>query len=276
MSAAAPFWTFDRHTARRPALLIRGKIAAAFRQRFDAEGFLEVDPSALQASPGGEAHLHAFATRLRETSGAGVDAYLHTSPEFAMKKLLAAGEAKIYSLGHVFRNRERGVLHAPEFTMLEWYRSGAPLETIERDCLDLVALAAEIAGAKTFAFRGRRADPSAAAERLSLHEAFRAHANVDLDDSLRADGTGERDVLARQAKTLGLRVTDDDSWSDLFSKILSDRIEPNLGAWPADHSAFLSRERGGAGADFAATIRVWPGASSFMSAASNSPTPSTN
>ena len=230
MSAAAPFWTADRHAARRPALLIRNAIAAAFREKFAREDFVEVDPASLQASPGGEAHLHAFATRLKATSGEGVDAYLHTSPEFAMKKLLAAGETKIFSLGHVFRNRERGPLHAPEFTMLEWYRAGAPLEAIERDCLELVALAARIAGTKSFAYRERRADPFLPAERLSLHEAFRAYAGIDLDDSLRADGTGERDTLARQAKALGLRVTDDDTWPDLFSKVLSDRIEPNLGA----------------------------------------------
>src|SRR5579863_8382112 len=137
MSAAVPFWTKDRHAARRPWLAIRSRIAAAFRSHFAAQSFLEVDTAALQVAPSGEAHLHAFATRLQATDGAAVDAYLHTSPEFAMKKLLAAGETKIFSLGHVFRSRERGPLHAPEFTMLEWYRVDAPLEAVERDGLDL-------------------------------------------------------------------------------------------------------------------------------------------
>ena len=230
MQAAPPFWSKDRHAARRPLLVARAALAAAVRRRFTGDGFIEVDTPALQVSPSGEAHLHAFATRLKRIDGSGVDAYLHTSPEFAMKKLLTAGEERIFSLSHAFRNRERGPLHAPEFTMLEWYRAGAPLKAIEDDCLALLRLAAEAAGATRLVHKGREADPFAQAERLSLRAAFQAHVGIDLYDSLPADGgPGDRDALAAQAAGIGLRVAADDSWSDVFSRVLSDRIEHKLG-----------------------------------------------
>ena len=106
---------------------------AALRRWFEAEGFLVVEPAALQVSPGNETHLHAFATELIGPDGRRTTRYLHTSPEFAMKKLLAAGEEKIVDFARVFRNRERGPLHAPEFTMVEWYRAGAPYEAVMAD-----------------------------------------------------------------------------------------------------------------------------------------------
>ncbi len=119
MTPASPFWNPSRHADRRPRLAARARLAALVRGHFATEGFLEVEPAALQASPGAEAHLHAFTTTMIGPDGVPRPAYLHTSPEFAMKKLLAAGERRIFALSRVFRNRERGVLHAPEFTMFE-------------------------------------------------------------------------------------------------------------------------------------------------------------
>ena len=248
----ALFWSPDRHAARRPTLVARSRLAAMIRRHFELLGFLEVDTAALQRAPGGEAHVHAFATSLKRVDGAGVDAYLHTSPEFAMKKLLAAGESKIFSLSHVFRNRERGPLHAPEFTMLEWYRSGAPLGAVEQDCLALLRWAADAAGATKLTYGDRGCDPFARAGRLSVREAFLAHVGIDLYDSLPESGApGDRDMLAAQAHALHLRVVDDDSWSDIFSRILTDRIEPSLGlgrptvlhSYPASEAA-LARVSG--------------------------------
>jgi lysyl-tRNA synthetase class 2 len=104
-----------RHEDRRPFLLARNRIMAATRAWFAERDFLEVDVAALAISPGNEAHLHAFRTEIIRPDGQRDSLYLHTSPEFACKKLLAAGERKIFSLGHVFRNRERTTTHAPEF-----------------------------------------------------------------------------------------------------------------------------------------------------------------
>ena len=225
-SAAPPqFWRPDRHADRRPRLAARARTLAAVRAYFDAEGFTEVEPAALQVSPGNETHLHGFATEMIGPDGKPHTAYLHTSPEFAMKKLLAGGETKIFALARVFRNRERGALHAPEFTMLEWYRVGEPLEALMRDDAALMRLAAEAAGANSFRFRGREADPFAEPEQVTVREAFLRHAGIDLFDSLPDD----RDLLARQAVAAGLRVAGDDTWSDIFSRILSERVEPKLG-----------------------------------------------
>jgi lysyl-tRNA synthetase class 2 len=244
-SASPPFWNHDRHGLRRAGLLARARITRFVRRWFDARGFVEIDPAALQRSPGNETHLIGFQTTIIRLDGPSGAAYLHTSPEFAMKKLLAAGETQIYALSHVFRNRERSALHAPEFTMLEWYRVGARLTDLMDDCAALVALAAHVAGAKTFAFGGREASPFEPPERLTLRESFRRYAGVDLYDSLSEDGDPDPAILAEQAKATGLRVAADDTWSDMFSRLLSDRVEPHLGvgrptilyAYPASEAA---------------------------------------
>jgi elongation factor P--(R)-beta-lysine ligase len=199
------------------------------RRWLNAKDFIEVDPAALQASPGNETHLHGFRTALTLPDGSPRDAYLHTSPEFAMKKLLAAGEKRIFALTRVFRNRERTALHAPEFTMLEWYRADCPLELIIEDSTALTALAAHVAGAKTFVFRGREASPFEPPELLTVREAFRHYAAIDLYDSLQIGEPPDTGTLARQAKGSGLRVAPDDDWSDIFSRLLSERVEPCLG-----------------------------------------------
>ncbi len=204
-----------------------------------------MEPAAIQASPGNETHLHGFRTALIHSDGSMREAYLHTSPEFAMKKLLAAGEEQIFALTHVFRNRERTALHAPEFTMLEWYRTGAPLAHLMSDCAALVALAAHVSGAKTFVFRGRKTDPFEPPERMTARDAFLNYAGLDLYDSLPVGRAPDRATLARQAKEIGLRIADDDTWSDIFSRLLTERVEPNLGfgrptilyAYPASEAA---------------------------------------
>jgi lysyl-tRNA synthetase class 2 len=121
-ASPSPWWRPENHADRRPFLLVRNRIKAAFRAWFEGQDFLEVETAALQVSPGNEAHLHAFETQALTLSGESAPLYLHTSPEFSCKKLLAAGETRIFDFGKVWRNRERGALHHPEFTMLEWYR----------------------------------------------------------------------------------------------------------------------------------------------------------
>ena len=219
----------DRHAERRPRLLTRNRIKAALRGWFEAEDFVEVEAAALQVSPGNEAHLHAFATEVIAPDGERAPLYLHTSPEFACKKLLAAGERKIFDFARVWRNRERGALHHPEFTLLEWYRAEAPYARLMEDCAALLALAAETAGAREFAFRDRTADPLAELERITVAEAFQRFARIDLLATVSRDGATDRDALATTAATLGIRVAADDTWADVFSRVIVERIEPRLG-----------------------------------------------
>ena len=224
-----PFWSADRHRDRRPTLLARGRIKRALRGWFEARDYVEVECGALCTSPGNEAHLHAFETQLRTTSGEGRTVYLHTSPEFSAKKLLAAGEERIFEFARVFRNRERSALHAPEFTMLEWYQVGAAYETAMTDTLALVRLAASTLGARAFEFRGVVCDPFAAAQTITVAEAFSRFAGIDLMATLGPQGEGNRAALAQAAILAGHTVADDDNWADIFSKLLVGCIEPRLG-----------------------------------------------
>src|SRR6266853_1451547 len=160
----SPWWSKARHADVRPFLMARSAVTRAIRAWFDEQGFAEVETAILQVSPGNETHLHAPRTELAGAGGERATRYLRTSPEFACKKLLAAGEAKIFELARVFRDRERGDLHLPEFDLL---------------------------------------------------------ATID-------GGEGDRAALAAAA-TEQVRITDDDTWSDIFSKVLVEHVEPNLG-----------------------------------------------
>jgi len=228
MSLDSPWWRPDRHADRRPFLAARARIKRAIRRWFEEEGFIEVDTACLQVSPGNETHLHAFKTDLIGTDLARTPLYLHTSPEFAMKKLLAAGEERIFTFAPVFRNRERGSLHHPAFTMLEWYRVGAPYESLMRDCAALLALAAEAASAAQLRHGDRSADPFAPPERLTVAEAFRRLAGIDPLTTLEGPAP-DRDALARAATAAGIKTAPDDTWGDIFSRILVERIEPGIG-----------------------------------------------
>ncbi|WP_338720645.1 EF-P lysine aminoacylase EpmA [Devosia sp. XK-2] len=248
----SPWWHPDRHADRRPALLARAHIEAAVRGWLADRDFLVVDPPGLQRSPGNETHLHAFGTSMIGNDGVGQTMYLHTSPEFTMKKLLAAGETRIASLQHVWRNRERSALHHPEFTMLEWYRAGVPYETIIADTLAIIRLAAEVTGVGQFAFRGRTCDPRAEAERISVAEAFERYAGIDLLATIDADGVPDDAALAVQMERAGMTLPEDRRWSYLFTHVLVEKVEPELGngrvtvldRYPASEAALARRVPG--------------------------------
>jgi lysyl-tRNA synthetase class 2 len=159
--------------------------------------------------------------------GERVTRYLRTSPEFSCKKLLAAGETRIFELARVFRDRERGDLHLPEFTMLEWYRANASYDAVMADSVVIIAHAAQATGIGRFSFRGRIADPFAEPELLTVASAFDRFAGIELLATI-ADGKGDRDGLAATAASK-VRISDDDTWSDIFSKILVEHVEPHLG-----------------------------------------------
>jgi elongation factor P--(R)-beta-lysine ligase len=225
----SPWWTPSRHADRRHLLLARNRIEVAIRGYLSAEDFVMVDPPGLQRSPGNETHLHAFATEMVSEDGVAETRYLHTSPEFSMKKLLAAGERRIASLGHVWRNRERTATHHPEFTMLEWYRAGEAYTAVMDDCIAMIRIAAETAGATAFAWKGRSCDPFAEAERLSVAEAFSRLAGIDLLSTIAADGTTDVEGLAGQMKRAKIAVPTEYSWSYLFTRVLVEKVEPELG-----------------------------------------------
>ena len=210
-------WRPDKLSLRLPNLQARAHLQAAMRQWFASEGFVEVETPILQVAPGAEVHLSGFATDWELPDGEECERWLHSSPEFAMKKLLAGGVARLFQFARVFRNAEGSALHHPEFTMLEWYRAGAGYEAIMQDCAELLALI----GARVLTWQGRTCDPAAAPERLTVGEAFERHAGVDLFAAI-----GDAPKLARLS---GVAMHEGDSWDDVFFRIMFERIEPHLG-----------------------------------------------
>ena len=274
MTRPSPWWRPDVFAARKPALAARGALKTAICADFLWDGFIEVDAPTLQVSPGNETHISAFATQSIGDDGACRPIYLHSSPEFACKKLLAAGAGSLFTFAHAYRNRERGRLHHPEFTMLEWYRvldaaviateakqsktggdeslqrapcrprviwpsarNGGGLDSLMADAHRILRRAGEVALHGVLRHHDARAEASAEPEVLTIVEAFRRHAGFDLEAVLpdRPDAFGR---LAEATRAKGLRVAADDTWSDLFSKLLSALVEPKLGHGRA---TFLTR-----------------------------------
>jgi lysyl-tRNA synthetase class 2 len=223
---SSPWWDKYRHGDRQPFLRARGEITRAVRNWFETQAFVEVETGILQISPGNETHLHALRTDV-SSDGTEILRYLRTSPEFSCKKLLAAGEERIVEFARVFRDREDGPLHLNEFTMLEWYRANAPYEAIMDDCASVIACAARAVGTASFSFRGKSADPFKEPKRITVAEAFERFANIDLLATI-DKGEGDRAALAMFAGDT-VRLTEDDTWSDIFSKVLTEHVEPKLG-----------------------------------------------
>ena len=229
LSPTGTFWDRQTHADRRPALLARGRMMDAWRSGFAVRDFVEVETAALQVSPGNEAHIAAFRADFVAPDGARRPFYLHSSPEFACKKLLAAGEERIFTFARVFRNGERGPLHHPEFTMLEWYRAGEDIRRLIEDCEWIVGEAARLAGAARLRWRARECDPYAPAVVLTAREAFKRHAGIDLFETMDRAGVPDARKLRIAAALAGFETAPDDTWSDAFSKILVSLVEPNLG-----------------------------------------------
>lgn len=229
--AAAPWWRPDRFARKRPFLHRRAEALRVTRAFFDRAGFLEVDPPALQVSPGLEPHLHAVGADLHRPTGEGLRRYLHTSPEFTMKKLLAAGETQIYALGHVWRDREGSDTHSPEFTMLEWYRVGADYRDLMADCEGLIR---RVTGGQPLR-RGDQVIPvTGPFERLTVADAFARHCGIDLlasapDPKQPGNDAASARLLAAEADRLGVRVAADDRWDDIVFRLMFEFIEPHLG-----------------------------------------------
>ena len=194
----------------RPVLEARKRLDDAIRAFFDARGFLEVQTPITVRSPGLEPHLEAFTTTEVGPDRATTDLYLHTSPEYAMKRMLGRGIGSIYQLARVFRNGERSSTHAPEFTMLEWYRQPGRLVDLMDDTEALLTAAAEAVDGPW--------RPNGFV-RVSMAEAFR---NAGLANPL------EHPSVDGLRAVLGVRYVADDTWNDVFHRAFLERVEPIL------------------------------------------------
>jgi len=223
-----PWWHPIRHGNRRPFLLLRNRLKTRIRDFFNKQDFLEVESSCLMKSTCGETHLHAFPTTLVQ-DGMASQRYLQTSPELSMKKLIAGGETKIFEFAKAWRNREKSKTHHPEFTMLEWYKVGSGYEDLITDCCNILRLAAAEAGVREISFAGRSIDPEVEPEIITVAEAFQRYAKIDLLSTISPDTSVDRDKLATAAANSGVQIEDNETWSAIFSRILVDLIEPNLG-----------------------------------------------
>ncbi|HXC13178.1 MAG TPA: EF-P lysine aminoacylase EpmA [Stellaceae bacterium] len=269
------WWRPERFALRRERLEKRVRMLAVVRGFFAGEGFVEVDTPALQVSPGLEPHLRAFSTDLHDPGdGRTVRRYLHTSPEFAMKKLLAAGMPRIWQLAHVFRDGERSATHHPEFSMLEWYRAGATWRDLVLDCVGLVRACQAAAHSPSpsgpgsirpstdrwngaiereegLVWRARSADAREPWREISVAEAFREYCRIDILATAPNPLNPDLELLAPEARRIGIEPHAGDDWDTLYFRIFLDRIEPFLGIgaptilydFPAAMAALSRRNR---------------------------------
>lgn len=232
-----PVWHPESLAARMPFLRRRMALIKAVRGYFQNHGYLEVETPYAVAAPGEEVHLRAFATERRHPDGTPEPLWLHTSPEFAMKRLLVADAGAIFQLARVWRNGEGSALHAAEFTMLEWYHPGAGMDVLIAETVELLRTVLP----QVVSCRGVTTDLSRF-DRLTVAEAFTLHAGVDLL-SIGEDA----EALAAAA---GVRLRQGETWEDLFFRLLLERIEPELGRkhptflthWPAAQAALARRD----------------------------------
>ncbi len=236
-ASASPPWHPERLAARLPFLRRRARLTAATRAFFDAHGYTEVETPCAVPAPGEEVHLRAIRADRTNPDGTSEPLWLHTSPEFAMKRLLAGGAGPIFQLARVWRDGEASDLHAPEFTMLEWYRPGADFAALMTETEAF--LRAVLPPVVTC--RGVTTD-LAHFERLTLAEAFARYAGADLLAT-----AGDAAALAAAA---GTRLRAGEDWEDLFFRLLLERVEPRLGRthptflthWPAAQAALARRD----------------------------------
>ncbi|MDD9900168.1 MAG: EF-P lysine aminoacylase EpmA [Alphaproteobacteria bacterium] len=215
-----PQWHPDVMTKKLPYLKARADLCAAIRGFFNDRGYLEVDTPALQTAPCMEAHLKAFQTTLIAPDGSESVKYLHTSPEFAMKKLLVGGLPKIFQLAKVFRNNEGSRWHSPEFSMLEWYQAGMDYEGMMDETIALLRHVAK----DVLRVGDRTCDAHQDWEKITVVEALKKYAGVDIAKNL-----GDLAHIRAAGRETGVHISDHDDWDNALLKILMDKVEPHLG-----------------------------------------------
>ena len=232
-----PAWHPESLAARLPFLRRRATLTAATRAFFSARGYTEVETPYAVVAPGEEVHLRAFRTARDHPDGRSEPLWLHTSPEFAMKRLLVGGSGPIFQLARVWRNGEGSALHSPEFTMLEWYRPGADIAGL----MDETEAFLRAVLPPVVSCRGVRTSLERF-ERLTVADAFARHVGADVLAT-----AGDAQALAAAA---GARLRPDEDWEDLFFRLLLERVEPRIGRdrptflthWPAAQAALARRD----------------------------------
>jgi len=207
-------------------LIRRFQVLNGIRVFFAEEGFVEIETPAIVPSPGMEPHLSALELFYTSTDGTRSRKYLHTSPEYCMKKLLGEGWEKIFQICRVFRDGEISQTHQIEFTMLEWYRAQADYTKIMEDCEKLISfLAKEVLGVHGCAYQNMRIDLSPPFEKITVAQAMRDYGGVDIDKNI------DSISLLREAKDKGYRFDPDGNYSfdDIFFKVFLEAVEPRLG-----------------------------------------------
>jgi lysyl-tRNA synthetase class 2 len=226
-----PFWAQQNMARKLPFVKGRATVVRTIRQFFDQQGFTEVETPILQVSPGMEPHLRTFATHLEHgLGGQHVGRHLQTSPEFTMKKLLAAGMPQIYQLARCFRNGEFSRLHHPEFTMLEWYRSHAPYTQLMDDCASLLKCVENALG-QSYQSAGKTCSAQNGVEKRTVAEAFFQYVDLDIFATVTdlSDPDPNPQALAAALRHRNIYVGAEDRWEDLFFRVFMEYIEPNLG-----------------------------------------------
>lgn len=224
-----PWWDRSVYARRKPNLKIRAQAIGAIRKYFTDRGFTEVETPAIQVSPGIDGHIQPFDVSLEGPFDDGkMLRYLHTSPEFSMKKLLAAGEEKIFQICHVFRNKEAGRLHTPEFTMLEWYRTNENYGAIIDDVVNLVSYVTSATGQSHLRHKSFRTEVSGNWTKLTVADAFQQYAGIDLLSHVDESGDGLSKKFIATASAVGIACKEDDQWDDVFHRVMMTRIEPAL------------------------------------------------
>jgi lysyl-tRNA synthetase class 2 len=207
-----------------PVFQTRGKVLALIRSFFTERGFLEVESPILTPYPTLDMNILSMESCFVNNSDAPYTLYLHTSPEHAMKKMLALGAERIFYLGKVFRNSELSDMHHPEFTMLEWYRPHADLQTMQQDTTELIVfLAEQCLDSPVIQVNKHNISLSLPWQEATLRHCFLKKTGFDLiaDKSLAG--------LQACANALGIHYGEGDDWQTLFFRIFLERIESSLG-----------------------------------------------
>lgn len=222
----------------------RDRALRAVRAFFHERGFVEADTHQLVPAPGTEPHIDPLRVpvRLRLDAATTTERFLITSPELALKRVVAAGVPRVFQLAHVFRDGERTRRHCPEFTLVEWYRGPGTLADVVDDTMELIRAVARAVG------NASGVDVDAAPEHVAVADAFARFANIDLGAALDEMAAGDPLALPKRARAAGEALTSQADFDDAFFHVMGTRVEPRLGTdriaivekWPAQ-MAVLAR-----------------------------------